>query len=165
VASVKNNVAQLLNVRGLSERELAVRIGKTPSKLHDWLSALYLRHIMCKMVCSPRPFHLVTPAQFVSVTTPWSDSSFCQRTRFPGFEALDFSPVIGLLSTCEVFDHRSGGRRPCRSRITMPRPLEHHGAGCVEGDHWPGGHGATLPPQMRRHPSSMPHPIRPHRSL
>lgn len=37
MASVKENVAQLLNVRGLSERELAVRIGKTPSELHDWL--------------------------------------------------------------------------------------------------------------------------------
>jgi hypothetical protein len=24
----------------------------------------------------------------------------------------------------------------------MPRPLERHGAGCVEGDRWPEGHGA-----------------------
>jgi hypothetical protein len=27
----------------------------------------------------------------------------------------------------------------------MPRPLERHGAGCVEGDRWPEGHGATSP--------------------
>jgi hypothetical protein len=48
----------------------------------------------------------------------------------------------------------------------MPRPLERHGAGCVEDDRWPEGHGATLPPQMRRYPPSIPRPqIRPHRRL
>ena len=50
---------------------------------------------LCKMVCSPRPFHLmVTPAQFVSVTVPRSARSFCQKTRAPTLSFLDFSPVM-----------------------------------------------------------------------
>jgi Zn-dependent peptidase ImmA (M78 family) len=37
LASLKQNVARLLKVRGLSERELGSRIGKTSDELHQWL--------------------------------------------------------------------------------------------------------------------------------
>jgi len=60
--------------------------------------------------------------------------------------------LAGPSAVHEVLNHRSGGMRPCRCSITMPRPLGRHGAGCVEGDHRPAGHGATLPPEMRRAP-------------
>src|ERR1700688_1567375 len=47
------------------------------------------------MSCWLRLSHLtVRPAQFVSVTVPWSARSFCQEIRSPACRNLDWSPVI-----------------------------------------------------------------------
>jgi hypothetical protein len=74
---------------------------------------------LCKMACSPRLSHFtVTPAQFVSVTVPWSAWSFCQQTRSPIFNRLDWSPFFRPTRNC--LRYREALFVPLRRLIDCP---------------------------------------------